>query len=93
KTPGVGSKTAERIALELKTKLAQWHKVSEVESPLSANRLSPGIQEDVEMTLLALGYENDEIAQALHAISEDAQVAKSKNAEDWIREAIAWLSR
>ncbi|NEO75319.1 Holliday junction branch migration protein RuvA [Moorena sp. SIO4G3] len=93
KTPGVGSKTAERIALELKTKLAQWHKVSEVESPLSPNGLSPGIQEDVEMTLLALGYENDEIAQALHAISEDAQVAKSKNAEDWIREAIAWLSR
>ncbi|NEP53169.1 MAG: Holliday junction branch migration protein RuvA [Moorea sp. SIO3C2] len=93
KTPGVGSKTAERIALELKTKLAQWHKVSEVESPLSANALSPGIQEDVEMTLLALGYENDEIAQALHAISEDTQVAKSKNAEDWIREAIAWLSR
>ncbi|NEN97371.1 MAG: Holliday junction branch migration protein RuvA, partial [Moorea sp. SIO3I7] len=35
----------------------------------------------------------DEIAQALHAISEDPQVAKSKNAEDWIREAIAWLSR
>ncbi|NEO41020.1 MAG: Holliday junction branch migration protein RuvA [Moorea sp. SIOASIH] len=93
KTPGVGSKTAERIALELKTKLAQWHKVSEVESPLSANGLSPGIQEDVEMTLLALGYENDEVAQALHAISEDVQVAKSKNAEDWIREAIAWLSR
>jgi Holliday junction DNA helicase RuvA len=93
KTPGVGNKTAERIALELKTKLAEWRQLAGVATPASSTGPAAGIQEDVEMTLLALGYENNEVAQALHAISQDGQVAKSTNAEDWIRSAIAWLSQ
>jgi len=93
KTPGVGNKTAERIALELKTKLAEWRQLAGVAKPASPTGPSPGILEDVEMTLLALGYENSEIAQALDAISQDALVAKSTNAEEWIRSAIAWLSQ
>src|SRR4028118_2357206 len=84
KTPGVGKKTAERIALELKTKLAEWRQQAGVTTPASPTGPSPGILEDVEMTLLALGYENNEIAQALDAISQDALVAKSTNAEEWI---------
>lgn len=93
KTPGVGNKTAERIALELKTKLAEWRQLSGVATPASSTGPSPGILEDVEMTLLALGYENSEIAQALDAVSQDALVAKSTNPEEWIRSAIAWLSQ
>ncbi len=93
KTPGVGNKTAERIALELKTKLAEWRQVAGVTTPASSKGPSSAILEDVEMTLLALGYENNEIAQALDAISQDSLVAKSTNAEEWIRSAIAWLSQ
>lgn len=93
KTPGVGNKTAERIALELKTKLAEWRQLAGVTTPASSKGPSSAILEDVEMTLLALGYENNEIAQALEAISQDALVAKSRNAEEWIRSAIAWLSQ
>jgi Holliday junction DNA helicase RuvA len=93
KTPGVGNKTAERIALELKTKLAEWRQLAGVSTPTSATGPAPAILEDAEMTLLALGYENNEIAQALNAISQDALLAKSPNAEDWIRSAIAWLSQ
>jgi len=93
KTPGVGNKTAERIALELKTKLAEWRQLAGVATPASSTGPAPAIQEDVEMTLLALGYDNNEVGQALHAISQDGLVAKSPNAEDWIRSAIAWLSQ
>lgn len=93
KTPGVGNKTAERIALELKTKLAEWRQLSGVATPASSTGPSPRILEDVEMTLLALGYENSEIGQALDAVSQDALVAKSTNPEEWIRSAIAWLSQ
>lgn len=93
KTPGVGSKTAERIALELKTKLAEWRQAAGVESLASTAGPAPAILEDVEMTLLALGYENKEIAQALDAIAQDSQLAKSKNAEEWIKNAITWLSQ
>lgn len=93
KTPGVGKKTAERIALELKTKLAQWRQVSGISLSATSTGPSPEIQEDVEMTLLALGYENEEIQQALSVLSSDAQLLKNPSPEEWIRNAIAWLSQ
>ena len=94
KTPGVGKKTAERIALELKTKLAQWRKLSGVEIKQPDTPFAPKaeIMEDLEMTLLALGYSNNEIEQAITAISQDNQLLKNPNAEEWIRSAISWLS-
>ena len=99
KTPGVGNKTAERIALELKTKLAEWRNIYGIAIPIATTESLPAITEslpaiieDVEMTLLALGYENHEITQALNVISKDEILVKSKNPEDWIRSAISWLS-
>jgi holliday junction DNA helicase RuvA len=91
KTPGVGTKTAERIALELKTKLAEWRNFNQLDT-LKSGQPAPAVLEDVEMTLLALGYSSGEVAQAIQVVSQDAVVAKSTNAEDWIRSAIAWLS-
>jgi Holliday junction DNA helicase RuvA len=92
KTPGVGSKKAELIALTLKKKLGEW-RTSVGLTTADNSSPAPAIREDVEMTLLALGYSSDEVSQALHTVSQDAQVAESKNAEEWIRSAIAWLSR
>jgi holliday junction DNA helicase RuvA len=94
KTPGVGKKTAERIALELKTKLAQWRKISgmEIEQPEAVFAPKPEIKEDLEMTLLALGYTNEEIEQVIAALSQDNLLLKNPNVEEWIRSAIAWLS-
>jgi len=92
RTPGVGTKTAERIALELKTKLAEWRLQSGLTTTPDASPVST-IQEDVEMTLLALGYTNTEIMQALRTVGQQTALAKTANAEEWIREAIAWLSR
>ncbi len=92
KTPGVGSKTAERIALELRSKLAEWRQQAGV-IPVPAAGPALSIQEDVEMTLLALGYTNSEIAQALEAVGQSTALSKREDPEEWIREAIAWLSR
>jgi len=91
-TPGVGKKTAERLILELKTKLAEWRQQSGLAiapggSPIAA------IQEDVEMTLVAMGYTNSEIVKALQAVGRSSTLAKTADAEEWLREAIAWLSR
>ncbi len=91
KTPGVGGKIAERIALELRSKLAQWRKQAGL-PPVKA-KLTPAIQEDVEMTLLALGYSNKDVSYALGAMTDDLIICQSKEAEDWIRGAIAWLNR
>ncbi|MDB9312688.1 Holliday junction branch migration protein RuvA [Spirulina sp. CS-785/01] len=92
KAPGVGKKTAERISLELKTKLAQWRQEAGVPTVSSPVAPSPQVQEDVEMTLLALGYEFEEIQQALSALSQDNLMLKNTSPEDWIRNAISWLS-
>lgn len=87
--PGVGKKTAERLALELRSKLEQWRIASgSIESP-AATSLNQSMQAEVEMTLLALGYTNDEIRHALRAISQDSLMVKSQNIEDWLRLAIA----
>ena len=92
KTPGVGPKTAERIALELKNKLSEWRQDAGLTTSVPVG-VMPAIQEEVEMTLLALGYTAQEVIQSLQAVSKDANMSKNTNAEDWIREAISWLSR
>lgn len=91
KTPGVGNKTAERIALELKTKLAEWRQQTGLSSQPAAGP-PPTVQEDVEITLLALGYTSSEVMQALQAVGQNAS-SKDTDAEAWIRAAIAWLSQ
>ncbi|MEL7051704.1 MAG: Holliday junction branch migration protein RuvA [Cyanobacteria bacterium J06588_5] len=91
RTPGVGNKTAERIILELKTKLSEWRQHAGVVAPTGGP--VSAVQEDVEMMLVALGYTNSEISKALVAVGSNSALSKSDDTEEWIREAIAWLSR
>ncbi|MBE7382742.1 MAG: Holliday junction branch migration protein RuvA [Leptolyngbya sp. SIO1E4] len=92
RTPGVGNKTAERLILELKTKLSEWRQQSGLEiAPMAGPAAS--VQEEVEGALLALGYTNGEIMQALTIVGRNSTLAKTSDTEAWIREAIAWLSQ
>lgn len=91
KAPGVGSKTAERIVLELKSKLEAWQQTGL--TPMPAGGPTPSVHEEVEATLAALGYSQSEIYQALQAVSRQTPLQKSADAESWMREAIAWLSQ
>lgn len=92
RTPGVGTKTAERISLELRSKLSEWREQAGLVSAPDAAPVAT-VQEDVEMTLLALGYTSGEIMQALRAVGQQKALSKTADAEEWIRETIAWLSR
>ena len=80
--PGVGKKTAERLGLELREKLAQWRPLL-TERPRRAHRPD----EEVEGALLALGYGEDEVDEALGAIGDGGEV------EETLRRALAYLSR
>jgi holliday junction DNA helicase RuvA len=92
RTPGVGTKTAERLVLELKTKLQDWQTQSGMTlSPSSAP--APTLYEEVEITLSAMGYSQSEILKALQAVGRSTSFQKTADPELWVREAIAWLSR
>jgi holliday junction DNA helicase RuvA len=92
KTPGIGTKTAERLTVELKTKLKQWRDIADLDAIELDDSLDYKLQSEVEMTLLALGYSDIEIRQALQAISRDETLAASKDVEEWLRYAIAMLA-
>jgi holliday junction DNA helicase RuvA len=92
KTPGVGLKTAERLSVELKDKLKQWHEVADLATLELDESLDAGLQGEVEATLLALGYNDIEVRQAMFAIGQNEQVANSTDLEEWLRWAIASLA-
>jgi Holliday junction DNA helicase RuvA len=88
----VGTKTAERLALELKSKLSEWRQQAGLTTSVAAG-VPPAVQEEVEMILLAMGYTGAEVLQALQTLSQDSTLSAKSDADDWIREAIAYLSR
>lgn len=90
--PGVGKKTAERIILELREKLDAWRPEGAPLRPRAlAGRVEAGAETGPEqealLALLALGYGEDESADAL------AQVPPGGSVETMLRAALASLSR
>ncbi len=81
KIPGIGRKTAERLLLELKGKLA-----GEAVAGIAVNRPAPGTG-DVVNALLALGYSDKEAAQAVKQLPEGLSLSDS------IRQALRLLSK
>jgi Holliday junction DNA helicase RuvA len=87
RAPGVGKKTAERVVLELREKLQEWQPSS---TPAPRRKVAPlpdaGASE-TELALYALGYGEDEVADALAAVGEAPTV------EETLRRALAHLSK
>ena len=80
KVPGIGKKTAERLLLELKGKLAP-------DLGLPAATAASDAQADIVQALVALGYNEREAAQALKALPGDIGVS------DGIKQALKSLNR
>ena len=80
KVPGIGKKTAERLLLELKGKLAP-----DLGAPGAA--AASDAQADIVQALMALGYNERDAAAALKALPSDVGVA------DGIKLALKSLSR
>ncbi len=79
KVPGIGKKTAERLLLELKGKLA--------DALPSAALAVPDSQHDILNALLALGYNDREASAALRQLPVGLSIA------DGIRQALKLLSK
>jgi len=80
KVPGIGKKTAERLLLELKGKLADA-------TGISLNIAVDDARADISNALLALGYNEKEAAAAMKQLPADVGTS------DGIRQALKLLSR
>jgi holliday junction DNA helicase RuvA len=83
--PGIGKKTAERMVLELRDKLAV-EKIGEI---ATAPIMSP-VEADVLSALINLGYQRATAEKALAAVSKDG---KTRPFDGLFREALAVLSQ
>ena len=83
---GVGPKLAQKIILELKDKLIK------TEIPKSATSSIPQTQaiSDTQAVLLSLGYEEDEIEDAIKKVMPT--ITEISNSEDVLRKALTTLS-
>ena len=80
KIPGIGKKTAERLLLELKGKLADA-------TGVSLHAAVDDAKQDISNALLALGYNEKEAASAMRQLPADVGTS------DGIRQALKLLSK
>ena len=98
--PGVGKRTAERLALELRQKLLD--RFSMLLGPAGL-AVAPGggdgqadalplLGDDLQSTLLAMGYDRMEILAALRAVAAQG-LDPAADGERWLGDCLRWLSR
>jgi len=87
RVPGIGKKTAERLLLELRDKLAKVFPQVTASSTGVAPELTPDARSDILNALLSLGYNEREALGAMKTQSDDVSVS------DGIRQALKLLAK
>ena len=84
--PGIGRRTAERLVLEVRDKLADWE-IADVDTAGAAGAPPP---RDAQRALEVLGYSSSQARRALRAVCEDSAV---DDVEELVRLALRRLSK
>jgi len=85
--PGIGKKTAERLIVEMRDRVADWSE-SGVAFPATPHLHAPDAVADAVSGLIALGYKPQEASRMVHAV-EGAE----KTSEMIIREVLRGLAK
>ncbi len=91
-SPGVGKKTAERIILELNSKLLKLIEAFEIKVELHSCNSSENTLEDITSSLLLLGYDREGVDRVTVYLKNNQFLSKQINTEELLRTAITWLS-
>jgi len=88
--PGIGKKTAERLIVEMRDRLADWVKdVNLAATTPDATRVAAADPiADAVSALIALGYKPNEASRYVHAVAQDGM-----SSEAIIREALKAIAR
>jgi holliday junction DNA helicase RuvA len=75
--PGVGKKTAERLVIEMRDRLANWstNQSLTTTSPRTLGIISP--VDDAISALIALGYKPQEASRWVHAVAEEGLTSEA----------------
>ena len=94
---GIGKRTAERLAVELRASIAAFAGMDPAPSLAEgvSSEQMPESGADVEATLSMLGYDDLEIRRAIRAIAEgsDGPPPPGDDQDAWLRGCLQWLSR
>lgn len=72
KIPGIGKKTAERLVLDLRDKLAAWQGATRTEQvQVLPELVDKSLSEDAETALIALGYKPQDAAKMVMRVLRD----------------------
>lgn len=83
--PGIGKKTAQRMILELRDKLAKTSQFATVDSlPVSAEERA--VSQDVIAALVGLGYNEGEAQTFVQTVAQEPDAPQT--IEDWIKRAL-----
>lgn len=85
--PGIGKKTAERLIVEMRDRVADWAGL-DVGVPAAIQAGAPDAVADAVSGLIALGYKPHEASKLVHAID-----ATDKTSESLIREVLRSLAK
>lgn len=86
--PGVGRKTAERLLVEMRDRIAAWGPVAIGDGAPNAVSGSPDASGEAESALLALGYKPAEAAQMVTAALAECPPAEAADSAHLIRRAL-----
>ena len=90
--PGIGKKTAERLIVEMRDRLEDWHD-DEVSTPAHESTVAPDIivrrkaTQDAISALISLGYKPAEASRAVSTVETEGQTS-----EDLIRDALRQIA-
>ena len=92
---GIGKRTAERLAVELRTALGDGDAGGAEPSLVDGGPMEQRSQviADLEETLSALGYEDLEIRRAVKALRDSDDPPSEQDSDAWIRASLKWLNR
>jgi len=88
--PGVGRKTAERLILELREKLAKFAVEEQERKPVPTTAVPGTVEDDVLSALMNLGYARP---QGEAALREARSASPNGEFEDWLRGSLRLLAR
>ncbi len=86
--PGIGKKTAERLIIEMRDRVADWADSQSMSFTTSRAALAPDAVADAVSGLIALGYKPQEASRLIHALE-----AEGKTSETLIREVLRSLAK